>query len=84
VRTSGLVVKTPADVFTSSMYLKIVINHISINDCNAIVYNTFVCFLKYFSPLWLKHDAEINTRENIVVLTALYYFIKCNRFKYFS
>jgi hypothetical protein len=35
-------------------------------------------FLKYFSPkmtLWLQFVAEINTRENLVVLTNHYSFI---------
>jgi len=43
-------------------------------------YITFLCIFKVFysedEPLWLKHVAQINTMDNIVVLMALYSFIK--------
>jgi hypothetical protein len=35
----------------------------------------FKVFYPEDGPLWLKHVAEINTTENIVVLMGLYSFI---------
>jgi hypothetical protein len=51
---------------------------ISINDYNALVL-TALCVFKIFYPkgdsLWLKHVAEVNTVDNIVLFMVLHSFI---------